>query len=321
MIKRLLTSAAIISAALSANADTFDMLTSFGSSGWGDSTYDAETKTITYVGNWTGKGWWLESADYSAFDEIVIETKGNAIGYSIVVEYVDANATSTNVSVNKEVDKASATLDPQYKNAVKQIYLQNHEIGTLTLTAAYLQNEAVVDPTAPVVLWEGEKAVDWWEKAVNLSTSDFIKAKVADGDKLIISYKAEPENGFKVIYVDSSWNDQPLPAMTKVEGYNEEYQTFNLPVDKNEYTLTLGEGDIAQLTNTANHDIKLCGDKVTLTKITLLHAEASAVEGICNDSEAPVEYYNLQGMKVSHPAEGGIYIRRQGNKVSKILVR
>lgn len=45
MIKRLLTSAAIISAALSANADTFDMLPSFGSSGWGDSTYDAETKT------------------------------------------------------------------------------------------------------------------------------------------------------------------------------------------------------------------------------------------------------------------------------------
>lgn len=37
-------------------------------------------------------------------------------------------------------------------------------------------------------------------------------------------------------------------------------------------------------------------------------------------SEAAVEYYNLQGIRVANP-ENGIYIRRQGNKVTKVYVK
>lgn len=38
------------------------------------------------------------------------------------------------------------------------------------------------------------------------------------------------------------------------------------------------------------------------------------------DMDAPVEYYNLQSMKVTN-LEKGIYIRRQGNSVKKILIK
>lgn len=38
------------------------------------------------------------------------------------------------------------------------------------------------------------------------------------------------------------------------------------------------------------------------------------------DENAPVEYYNLQGLRVANP-EKGIYIVRQGNKVSKRVIR
>lgn len=38
------------------------------------------------------------------------------------------------------------------------------------------------------------------------------------------------------------------------------------------------------------------------------------------DVNAPVEYYNLQGVRVANP-ESGLYIRRQGNKVTKVLVK
>ena len=38
------------------------------------------------------------------------------------------------------------------------------------------------------------------------------------------------------------------------------------------------------------------------------------------DSDAPTEYYNLQGMRVTHPANG-IFIRRRGNVTEKIFVR
>lgn len=44
---------------------------------------------------------------------------------------------------------------------------------------------------------------------------------------------------------------------------------------------------------------------------------SSALETI-EAAEAPVEYYNLQGIRVANP-EGGIFIRRQGDKVTKVI--
>ena len=46
-----------------------------------------------------------------------------------------------------------------------------------------------------------------------------------------------------------------------------------------------------------------------------------AVESIISDnSNAPVEYYNLQGQKVNNPSNG-MYIIRQGNKTTKVMIR
>lgn len=50
----------------------------------------------------------------------------------------------------------------------------------------------------------------------------------------------------------------------------------------------------------------------------------TGIDAIVADSDndnAPVEFYNLQGIKVANPANGGVYIRRQGNKVTKVIVR
>ncbi|MDE6393857.1 MAG: DUF5123 domain-containing protein, partial [Duncaniella sp.] len=38
------------------------------------------------------------------------------------------------------------------------------------------------------------------------------------------------------------------------------------------------------------------------------------------DAAAPVEYFNLQGVRVDNPANG-IFIRKQGNKVTKVIVK
>lgn len=46
-------------------------------------------------------------------------------------------------------------------------------------------------------------------------------------------------------------------------------------------------------------------------------SQAASVNNVSlEDTNAPVEYYNLQGIRVAEPANG-IYIRRQGNRVSK----
>lgn len=52
--------------------------------------------------------------------------------------------------------------------------------------------------------------------------------------------------------------------------------------------------------------------------VTLPEAYSGIADGIA-DENAPVEYYNLQGVRVSNPSNG-IFIRRQGSKVEKIAL-
>lgn len=46
----------------------------------------------------------------------------------------------------------------------------------------------------------------------------------------------------------------------------------------------------------------------------------TSVDEVGIDENSPVEYYNLQGVRVENPANG-LYIKRQGTKVEKVLVR
>ena len=52
-------------------------------------------------------------------------------------------------------------------------------------------------------------------------------------------------------------------------------------------------------------------------KLEVLTSEG-AVDGIAADANAPVEYYNLQGVRIANP-ENGIFIRRQGNSTVKVV--
>lgn len=49
--------------------------------------------------------------------------------------------------------------------------------------------------------------------------------------------------------------------------------------------------------------------------------DQSAIDNIvADDANAPVEYFNLQGVKVQNP-ENGLYIKRQGKTVEKVVIR
>ena len=52
--------------------------------------------------------------------------------------------------------------------------------------------------------------------------------------------------------------------------------------------------------------------------IVTLDGRTTGVEAIENDANAPVEYFNLQGVRVDNPAKG-LYIMRQGSKVVKVV--
>ncbi len=48
--------------------------------------------------------------------------------------------------------------------------------------------------------------------------------------------------------------------------------------------------------------------------------DASGIEAVSVDTDAPAVYYNLQGVRVENPS-GGVYIKRQGNTVTKVEIR
>ncbi|MCM1163794.1 MAG: M6 family metalloprotease domain-containing protein [Muribaculaceae bacterium] len=59
---------------------------------------------------------------------------------------------------------------------------------------------------------------------------------------------------------------------------------------------------------------------VTSNEIAVETAANSAILGIeASDAYAPVEYYNLQGIRIDRPTHG-IYIRRQGNTTTKVVM-
>lgn len=51
------------------------------------------------------------------------------------------------------------------------------------------------------------------------------------------------------------------------------------------------------------------------------YVDVAGIGSVEADSDAPVQLYDLRGMQVTGDAAPGIYIRRQGNKVSKIVIR
>lgn len=54
---------------------------------------------------------------------------------------------------------------------------------------------------------------------------------------------------------------------------------------------------------------------------TYIYMPSAGIETVTNDTIAPVEYYNLQGMRITTPEAGKMYIRRQGARIDKIILR
>lgn len=89
-----------------------------------------------------------------------------------------------------------------------------------------------------------------------------------------------------------------------------------------DYTIDLGayEGKKIQIGYHYVADGTVCGGW-QIKDILVKGKKTSAVSDITvEDEDAPVVYYNLQGVRVANPANG-LYIRVQGKKATKILVR
>lgn len=109
-----------------------------------------------------------------------------------------------------------------------------------------------------------------------------------------------------------------------VTTYTGSVENFKLAGGTLDTDITLN-GEV-QADGTANMTIDVLwnnGDTQIPIKCVFTGDKTNAIEGIEIDSaNAPVEFYNLNGVRVNGDSLApGIYIRRQGNDVKKILVR
>lgn len=106
--------------------------------------------------------------------------------------------------------------------------------------------------------------------------------------------------------MNSSWTDFGATSTSKTNADGSVTYTFDLTAD------------IISAINAKKELIINSNGK--LTSVNLPSGDDSGIADIVADENAPVEYFNLQGIRVENP-ESGLYIRRQGNKVSKVIIR
>lgn len=69
-----------------------------------------------------------------------------------------------------------------------------------------------------------------------------------------------------------------------------------------------------------NIEVEIPAELTAALKEAAIAGVEDIVAGEAVDADAPVEYFNLQGQRVAEPA-AGLYIKRQGKTVSKVVIR
>ena len=104
------------------------------------------------------------------------------------------------------------------------------------------------------------------------------------------------------------------------------------PSDQTNFTGTVGETSVSLRNNYTLPSVEAGTYNVSVVVTIYNNApslyvtnyekvdDTTGIADIVADENAPVEYFNLQGIRVDNP-ENGLYIRRQGNKVTKVIVK
>ncbi|MCH5223943.1 MAG: hypothetical protein J1E82_07855 [Muribaculaceae bacterium] len=157
-----------------------------------------------------------------------------------------------------------------------------------------------------------------------------------------LTITGEAERGYPTLYATGSFNGWTAPgqdASTLCSEENGIYTvTFDLGDSGNVEFKLAGEGwsnEIAGGMEISYTPVEVTkgGDnlKTSLTGVQTLKFDANdmvmwfveegaGIEAIGSENSV-VTYYNLQGVRVQNPAQGGIYIMKQGSKTSKVIVR
>ena len=161
-------------------------------------------------------------------------------------------------------------------------------------------------------IWSGNVNCGQWVQSVKVAADKFENAR--EGDRFKINLTINAGKGKGIVKVQSG---DMVDLTVNGKGTNMD-SAGNFKRGAKDAVYEINVTDLEKL---KAHGLVISGFAVTVTKVSLITVDQSGIEDISTDSnDMPVEYYNLNGMRVDNPANG-IFIRRQGNKVSKIYIR
>lgn len=163
---------------------------------------------------------------------------------------------------------------------------------------------------------------------------------IKDGQNIVVSQEATdaPAGTYEVEYQVSNQSLTPMEikfnatSAEPIAGKGTDYWYGDAGADFNNYdnlkkaVFTVGDDGKLAITMTKHTSADTQNRFAFKSFILKYHGTNSSlggVEGIdadAFDADAPAEYYNLQGIRVAEPTTG-LYIVRQGSKVSKQLIR
>lgn len=233
-------------------------------------------------------------------------------------ELNDLQATLTNVDEYGafQPDVTSATMTVNASNAAALASSGLIITGyNLTITKVVFGGEESGDNgggTTPSdnSVWTGNEYLENWTNLV--IPASYCKNLVA-GDKITMYFTVGTYDTYgKVILKDGDWAElNALQAtLTNVDAYGA------FQPDVTSASMTVDATNAATLVNSG---LIITGYNLTVTKVEFGEKQGSTGVQIVESNNAPVEYYNLQGVRLSEPAAGTIVIRRQGNEVKKII--
>lgn len=173
-----------------------------------------------------------------------------------------------------------------------------------------------------------------YEGTVSYQGESGVVTESESGDCYVIDYEGEFNDGteFNVVVGGLGQAFGPAPAMVEGTDFYAPAQYVGLYVDYDlawmgEQGADAIEGEV--LEDGKVYDIPAMCYAVPAAEAIIYDYQDVKISrntvGIDNvnvdNTNAPVEYYNLQGMKVNTPAAGQIVIRRQGTEATKILVK
>lgn len=188
---------------------------------------------------------------------------------------------------------------------------------------------------------DGIKTVTFWHRGNGTSEGDIIRvhAKDANGWSAIKDIPVVKEKGGEVNTVEApegviavriefirnsakgslALDDVDVAHGTTFENIDVEGYEAKEVGDVSEYEVTGLKGQTKYYYTVKATDGTLVSKPSNEIEVETKSSETAISDINAADSAAPVEYYNLQGIKVTNP-QNGVFIRKQGTKVSKVAM-